>query len=62
MMFAHAVEFNIPDDYHPVSVTAVGYYGNADELPTDMHESEFEERKRRPLDEMVFSGSFGKAW
>lgn len=54
--------FQIPDDYHPISVSAFGYYGNPDLLPLEMNKSEFEERKRRPLDETVFSGKFGEAF
>ena len=51
--------FDIPDDYQPISVTAFGYYGNAEELPEDMYKSEMEDRKRLPLKETVFSGKFG---
>ena len=52
---------DIPDDYLPISVTAIGYYGNPEQLPEDMRESEFEERKRLPLSETVFSGKFGRS-
>lgn len=52
--------FDIPDDYQAISVTAVGYYGNAEDLPEDMYKSEMEERKRKSLKELVFSGKFGE--
>ncbi len=52
--------FDIPDNYQPISVTAFGYYGDPELLPDDMKQSEIEERKRRPLDETVFSGKFGE--
>ncbi|NOX86415.1 MAG: nitroreductase family protein [Chlorobi bacterium] len=52
--------FAIPDDYQAITVTAFGYYGNTDELPEDMYKSEIEERKRRSLKELVFSGKFGE--
>lgn len=52
--------FDIPDDFLPVSVTAIGYYGDINELPIDMHESEMEERKRRPITDTVFSNTFGE--
>ena len=49
----------IPDDFQAVSVTAIGYYGDADLLPEDMLKSEMEERKRMSLDELVYTGDFG---
>ena len=52
--------FEISDDYQPISVTAVGYSGDPKLLPEDMYTSETEERKRRPIDETVFAGKFGK--
>jgi len=51
---------SIPGDYQAVSVTALGYYGDAGLLPEDMQHSEKEERKRRSLDETVFYGKFGE--
>jgi nitroreductase len=51
---------NIPEDFEPISVTALGYYGEADALPEDMYKSEVSPRKRNPIDSMVFSGSFGQ--
>lgn len=51
--------FQIRDDYQPISVTAFGYYGDPELLPLEMKNSEFEGRKRRPLDETVFSNKFG---
>jgi nitroreductase len=56
-----AVELlHIPEDFHPLSVTALGYYGDASMLPEDMQESELAARKRRPLREMVYAGQFGE--
>jgi len=53
--------FEIPGDYQAISVTAIGYYGDADALPEDMKKSEMEERKRKPLKETVFTGKFGES-
>jgi len=53
--------FGIPGDYQAISVTAIGYYGDANDLPADMQKSEMEERKRKPLKETVFAGKFGKS-
>lgn len=50
----------IPDNFQVVSVTAIGYYGDASLLPEDMLKSEMEERKRKSLDEIVFIGKFGE--
>lgn len=51
--------FEIPGDFQPISVTAIGYYGDAEELPPDLYKSEMEERKRKQLSEVVFSNCFG---
>jgi nitroreductase len=50
----------IPENYQAVSVTAIGYYSNATLLPEDMQQSEKDERKRRSLNETVFSCNFVK--
>jgi len=56
-----AVElFNIPDDFQAVSVTAIGYYGNVNDLPKDMAEMEIKPRVRKELVELVFSEKFSK--
>jgi nitroreductase len=44
-------EFSIPDDFQPMSVMAVGY-PSADEIQP--------ERKRKPLSDNFFDGSWGK--
>ncbi len=51
----------IPDDYQAVSVTAIGYYGNIENLPEDMVTMENKERERNKLNSMVFEGEFGKS-
>ena len=58
---AKAIElFDIPEDYRPISVTAFGYYGNPELLPEEIRKSEFEDRKRRQLNDTVFAVRFGK--
>lgn len=52
--------FQIPDDFQPVSVTALGYYGEINLLPEDMYKSEIEKRNRKPIDDLVFEGIFGE--
>lgn len=51
--------FNIPDDFQAVSVTALGYYGNVDNLPEDMAMMEAKPRERKDINEIVFSDKFG---
>lgn len=51
----------IPEGFQAISVTAIGYYGDPNILPADMLKSEKEERKRRSLKELVFSGDFGES-
>lgn len=53
-----AEKFNIDDDFKIVSVIAIGYYGNAEELPEDMINSEMEERNRKSFDSIVFEEGF----
>lgn len=53
--------FGISEDYQPISVTAIGYPGDPALLPEDMYTSEMDKRKRRPIEETVFAGEFGKA-
>ncbi len=52
--------FNIPEGYKAVSVTAFGYYGNPDDIPSEIAKQETNERSRNELKEMVFSTTFGK--
>ncbi len=49
-------KFNIPEGYEPATMMAVGYLGNADQLPEKLRERELAPRTRLPLDELVFSG------
>jgi nitroreductase len=51
--------FEIPEDFKPISVTAIGYQGDPGTLSADLYKSEFRERERRSLAEQVFSGKFG---
>jgi len=51
--------FKIPDDFQAVSVTAIGYFGDVDELPNDMAEMETKPRERKELKDLVFGKVFG---
>jgi nitroreductase len=46
----------LPDEYVPMTVTAIGYLGSADDLPEDLRAREVAPRTRKPLAEFVFRG------
>lgn len=52
--------FKIPDDFEPVAVLAIGYQGDAEQLPDRLRERETAPRSREPLATMVFSGTWGQ--
>jgi nitroreductase len=52
-------EFNIPQDYQPLTVIALGYIADPSSLPPDLKKRELAERKRKDFDELVFSDTFG---
>jgi nitroreductase len=54
-------DFEIPKDFLAIAVIAVGYIGDPESLPDKLKKRELLPRERKPLEEMVFSGKFGKA-
>jgi hypothetical protein len=52
--------FEIPETYQPLTVIAAGYIGDPEILPGKLKQRELEDRKRKELREIVFSGKFGK--
>ncbi|MCW8129112.1 MAG: nitroreductase family protein [Planctomycetota bacterium] len=54
-------EFGVPADFEPVSVLAVGYYGNPADLPENRRATETGPRTRKPLGEIAFRGTWGSA-
>jgi nitroreductase len=51
--------FRVPSGWEPVSVMALGYPGEVESLPDQFREREMEQRRRKPLEEFVFSGTWG---
>jgi nitroreductase len=51
--------FQVPAGWEPLSVVALGYPGDVDTLPEGLREREMSQRQRKPLEEFVFSGSWG---
>lgn len=49
----------IPEDYAIQALVAIGYQGEREDLPVNLQERE-QPNGRRPLEETVFEGSFGK--
>lgn len=50
----------VPDDYAVVTASAVGYIGNPEVLHPNLKELELAERKRQPLESLVFQEKFGE--
>ncbi len=53
--------FNIPAQYTPMAMLSVGYEGDANQLPEDLKARELAERKRKPLGELFFNGTWGSS-
>lgn len=51
--------FAIPDQYTPMAMLAVGYEGDANNLPDELKTRELAERKRKPLGELFFTNTWG---
>ncbi|MFZ4521734.1 MAG: nitroreductase family protein [Bacteroidales bacterium] len=51
--------FDITEDYQPLTVIAIGYIGDPESLPEKLKQREIQQRSRKQLSEMVFSGKFG---
>ncbi|MEK6594196.1 MAG: nitroreductase family protein [Pseudomonadota bacterium] len=53
--------FNIPVDYTPMAMIAVGYQAAPEVLDEETRKKELVTRKRRPLAESFFEGSWGNS-
>ena len=51
---------SIPDDFEVKTAMAIGYYGDAENLPEDKKTSEFADRSRKELKAMVYSGEWNR--
>ncbi|WP_099070137.1 hypothetical protein [Nostoc linckia] len=52
-------QYQIPDDYEPVTALAVGYPGDPQSLGDGLRDRELAPRTRKPLQEFVFGGQWG---
>ena len=53
--------FKIPAQITPMAMLAVGYEGDANELPEELKTRELAARKRKPLGDVFFTGTWGKS-
>ena len=53
---------NIPDGYEPAAMMAVGYPGESESLPEALRQYDSTRRPRKPLDTLIFEGTFAKPW
>lgn len=51
--------FDIPENCQPLTIIAAGYLGDPDSLPEKLKQRELQDRSRKELGEIVFSGKFG---
>jgi len=49
--------FGIPETHAPVTMLALGYQVDLEAIPEELRERELAPRTRKPLSEIVFSGS-----
>ena len=53
--------FGVPEDFDPVTGIAIGYLGDADQLPEALRERELAPRDRRPRADWLFAGTWDRA-
>ncbi len=49
----------IPEEFDPVAIVAIGYLGDPEKLPEELRKREMAPRKRKELEELLFSGVWG---
>jgi nitroreductase len=49
----------IPDDFEPMAMMAIGYPGNLADLPAELHERAIKRSVRKNIDEVVYYGRIG---
>lgn len=52
----------IPAGFRAITTIAIGYAGQAEQLPEELAQRERAPRTRKPLDELAFEGQFGTAF
>lgn len=57
-----AETFDIPEEYTPMAMIAVGHRGEPDTLPEPLREKELAPRQRQPLGEIAFEGRWSNSY
>lgn len=57
---AARAKFNIPAEVTPMAMLAIGYEGDANDLPEELKSRELASRTRKPLGELFFNGVWDK--
>lgn len=52
----------IPEGYEPCAMFVLGYPGSPDQLSDELKEKELATGERKPMEEMLFEGKFGKSF
>lgn len=52
--------YNIPEEFEPLTGTAIGYLGHPERIPEAVQKGETAPRIRKPLSETVFAGGWEK--
>lgn len=55
-------QFDIPAGFEPVSIIAMGYRGDPALLPVHLQEKEKQPANRMPLDQLIYSNTFGEVF
>lgn len=50
--------FDIPAEYQPATMLAIGYLGQPEQLPEAFRGAEWKAQQRKPLDDIAFEGYF----
>ncbi|NNE08780.1 MAG: nitroreductase family protein [Gemmatimonadetes bacterium] len=53
-------EYRLPEGFEPVTAIAIGYAEKIEAVPEPFRKRDRSPRTRRPIEEFVFSGAFGK--
>jgi len=57
-----AERFDIPEEYTPMAMIAIGHPGDPADLPEALREKELAPRRRQALDEIAFSGRWSVSY
>ncbi|HAW08414.1 MAG TPA: nitroreductase [Bacteroidetes bacterium] len=52
-------EFNVPEDWMPISIIATGYLGDYDKMDKIFSDKDNKPRTRKPLSEIAYEGTWG---